>query len=74
MKIYGYRKVDTKEQSEIYDETNMEDCKEVDKPTAYTGFRCLHMTEAEIVGVNRLMDMMIAAKQQIVLRRALRHK
>ena len=74
MKIYGYRKVDTKDQNEVFDEINMEDSKEVDKPTVYTGFRGLHMTESEIVGVNRLMDMMIAAKQQIVLRRALRHK
>lgn len=71
MKDRVYCKVDTKERNEVCDEINMEDCKEVDKPTVFTGFRDSHMTDEEAAGVNHLMDMMIAAKQQIMLRKTL---
>lgn len=41
------------------------------KPSVFTGFRDSHMTDEEAAGVNHLMDMMIAAKQQIMLRKTL---
>lgn len=45
-----------------------------DKPTVFTAFRGSNMTDAERKGVEHLMDMMIVAKQQIVLRKALHHE
>lgn len=44
------------------------------KPTVYTAFRGSHMTQEEKMGTNQLMDMMVAAKQQIILRKALNHE
>ena len=44
------------------------------KPTVFTAFRGSHMTDEERVGVDHLMDMMLAAKQQIMLRKALHHE
>ena len=44
------------------------------KPTVFTAFRGSHMTDEESAGVNHLMDMMLAAKQQIMLRKALHHE
>lgn len=44
------------------------------KPGVYTAFRGNHMTPAERKGTKRLMDMMVAAKQQIILRKALQHE
>lgn len=44
------------------------------RPTVYTAFRGSHMTDEEKVDANHLMDMMVAAKQQIMLRKALRHE
>ena len=44
------------------------------KPTVFTAFRGSHMTDEEQVGVDHLMDMMLAAKQQIMLRKALHHE
>lgn len=41
------------------------------KPEVFTAFRGAHLTKAEREGCNHLMDMMLAAKQQIVLRKAL---
>lgn len=40
----------------------------------YTAFRGSHMTLEEQKGAEHLMDMMVAAKQQIMLRKALRHE
>lgn len=45
-----------------------------DKPGVYTAFRGNHMTSEERRGTERLMDMMVAAKQQIMLRKAFRHE
>lgn len=44
------------------------------RPTVYTAFRGSNMTNEEKMGTNHLMDMMVAAKQQIVLRKALHHE
>lgn len=44
------------------------------KPTVFTAFRGSHMTDEERAGVEHLMDMMLAAKQQIMLRKALHHE
>lgn len=44
------------------------------KPIVYTAFRGSHMTEEERGGADHLMDMMLAAKQQIMLRKALYHE
>lgn len=43
------------------------------KPSVYTAFRGSHMTEEERKGAEHLLDMMLAAKQQIMLRKALNH-
>ncbi len=40
----------------------------------YTAFRGSHMTKEERKGTARLMEMMLAAKQQIMLRKALYHE
>lgn len=45
-----------------------------DKPGVYTAFRGSHMTSEERRGAEHLMDMMVAAKQQIMLRKALHHE
>ena len=45
-----------------------------DKPSVYTAFRGSHMTEEERKGAAHLMDMMLAAKRQIMLRKALHHE
>lgn len=44
------------------------------KPTVYTAFRGSNLTEQEQDGVSHLMDMMLVAKQQITLRKALHHE
>lgn len=44
------------------------------KPSVYTAFRGSHMTEEESRGAEHLMNMMLAAKQQIMLRKALHHE
>ena len=44
------------------------------KPDMYTAFRGRHMTLEERKGTEHLMDMMVAAKQQIMLRKALHHE
>lgn len=44
------------------------------KPGVYTAFRGNHMTSEERKGTEHLMDMMVAAKQQIMLRKALHHE
>lgn len=44
------------------------------RPTVYTAFRGSHMTDEEKVDANHLMDMMVSAKQQIMIRKALRHE
>lgn len=44
------------------------------KPDMYTAFRGSHMTSEERKGTEHLMDMMVAAKQQIMLRKALHHE
>ena len=41
------------------------------KPMVYTAFRGENLTPSEKAGVDHLFKMMLAAKQQIVLRRAL---
>ena len=40
----------------------------------YTAFRGSYMTSEERRGAEHLMDMMVAAKQQIMLRKALNHE
>lgn len=40
----------------------------------YTAFRGSYMTSEERRGTEHLMDMMVAAKQQIMLRKALHHE
>lgn len=45
-----------------------------DKPSVYTAFRGSHMTPKERQGAEHLMNMMLAAKQQIILRKALQHE
>ena len=47
---------------------------EDNKPGVYTAFRGSHMTSEERKGTEHLMDMMVAAKQQIMLRKALNHE
>lgn len=44
------------------------------KPDMYTAFRGSHMTSEERKGIEYLMNMMVAAKQQIMLRKALHHE
>ncbi len=44
------------------------------KPGVYTAFRGGHMTLEERRGTEHLMNMMVAAKQQIMLRKALHHE
>lgn len=43
-------------------------------PGVYTAFRGRYMTSEERRGAEHLMDMMVAAKQQIMLRKALHHE
>lgn len=43
-------------------------------PGVYTAFRGSYMTSEERRGAEHLMDMMVAAKQQIMLRKALHHE
>ena len=43
-------------------------------PGVYTAFRGSYMTSEERRGAEHLMDMMVAAKQQIMLRKALNHE
>lgn len=47
---------------------------ENDQPTVYTAFRGAKLSEEEQAGAEHLMDMMIAARQQIMLRKALHHE
>lgn len=51
---------------ELFDEYN--------QPGVYTAFRGGYMTSEERNGAEHLMDMMVAAKQQIMLRKALHHE
>lgn len=44
------------------------------KPGVYTAFRGGYMTSEERRGAEHLMNMMVAAKQQIMLRKALHHE
>lgn len=44
------------------------------RPTVFTAFRGSNLTEEERAGAEHLMEMMLAAKQQIVLREALHHE
>lgn len=45
-----------------------------EKPTVYTAFRGSNLSNQEQEGVNHLLDMMLAAKQQILLWRSLNHE
>ncbi len=47
---------------------------EDNEPQVFTAFRGSHMTEEERDGVEHLMDMMLVAKQQIMLRKVLHHE
>ena len=47
---------------------------ESEEPTVYTAFRGSHLTRQEQDGVNHLLEMMLAVKKQIVLRRTLHHE
>ncbi len=44
------------------------------RPTVFTAFRGSNLTSQEQDGVEHLMQMMLAAKQQIMLKRALYHE
>ena len=44
------------------------------KPTVYTAFRGNYVAEEDAESVNHLFDMMLAAKQQINLRKAIKHE
>ena len=44
------------------------------EPTIYTAFRQSEMSAEEREGVDHMFEMMMAAKQQILLRKALRHE
>ena len=44
------------------------------KPSFYTAFRGSNLTSHEKEGIDYLFDMMLAAKQQILLREALHHE
>lgn len=44
------------------------------KPSFYTAFRGSNLTSHEKAGIDYLFDMMLAAKQQILLREALHHE
>ena len=43
-------------------------------PTVFTAFRGPHLTQEERAGADHLMEMMLVARQQIILRKALRHE
>lgn len=43
------------------------------EPAVFTAFRRSEMSEEEKKGFDHLFEMMMAAKQQILLRKALRH-
>ena len=45
---------------------------EEQEPAVYTAFRRSKMSEKEKIGVDHMFEMMMAAKQQILLRKALR--
>ena len=47
---------------------------EEQEPTVYTAFRKSSMSEEEKRGVDHMFEMMMAAKQQILLRKALHHE
>lgn len=47
---------------------------EENKATVFTAFRSSHLSKEEQMGAEHLMEMMLAAKQQIVLRKALHHE
>lgn len=44
------------------------------QPTVFTAFRGANLSQEEQDGVEHLFDMMLAAKQQIMLKRALEHE
>ena len=44
------------------------------KPTVFTAFRGDNLTRQEQDGVEHLLEMMLVAKQQILLRKAMRHE
>ena len=43
-------------------------------PTVFTAFRGSHLTQEERAGADHLMEMMLVARQQIMLRKALHHE
>lgn len=47
---------------------------EENKVTVFTAFRGFHLSKEEQMGAEHLMEMMLATKQQIVLRKALHHE
>lgn len=49
------------------------DLYEENEPLMYTAFRSSNMSEEEQNGAGRMFDMMIAAKQQLLLRKALKN-
>ncbi len=44
-----------------------------DEPIIYTAFRKSSMSDQEQEGVDHMLEMMMASKQQILLRKAMRH-
>lgn len=44
------------------------------RPTVFTAFRGANLTKQEQDGVEHLLEMMLVAKQQIMLRKALHHE
>ena len=62
------------EQLEILSELlgfEITDCFEEREPLVYTAFRSSSMSEEEQRGVNRMLEMMMASKQQLLLRKAM---
>lgn len=47
---------------------------ESNHPTVFTAFRGPHLTQEERAGADHLMEMMLVARQQIMLRKALHHE
>ena len=47
---------------------------ESNHPTVFTAFRGSHLTQEERAGADHLMEMMLVARQQIMLRKALHHE
>lgn len=47
---------------------------ENNQPTVFTAFRGSKLSDEERAGADHLMEMMLAARQQIMLRKALHHE